>query len=146
MKNLKSDFIKYGDNKVLRVDYIKSIKGNGKVYVDVAFFGEDAQKVDKLTNSRYTGRFYGNKEHAQSIVIPSLKSVIKKMQRKNIEMDIKDAKNIEAYRDIYITSLGEENIYFEMDNKLYYVKGKKWDVNFETPKWVTASEFKKLLE
>ena len=145
MVKLKSDVIDYG-NDFLRIDYVKTKKANGKLYVEVFFIGTDASKIINMDKSESTKRLYDSKDHAQKIVVPIVKKIIHKLNRGVVEMDISKAKSLPAYKDLYVTSLGEENVYFQMDGEEYYVKGKKWDVYFETPKWMSASQFKRLLE
>lgn len=49
------------------------------------------------------------------------------------------------YKKIFVTSLGEENIYFQMGGLDYFTKSQKDFEYFETPKWIEASKLKEML-
>lgn len=77
---LKPDIINYGNDSI-RIDYLKVKKANGKTYVEIALIGKDAKMFDEKSN-KLTTHFYGSKEHAQSIVLPAIRNIIKLKQTK----------------------------------------------------------------
>lgn len=142
---LKSDIINYGD-KSIRIDYIKVRKGDGKVYVEVALVGKDAKKIDEKTEHKLTSRFYANKTHAQEIVLPVVKGQVYKLQRGTVEMDYDEVMKLQNDRKIiFVTSLGQENIYFQKGGLDFFVKSSKNFKRFETPKWITTNKLKEMI-
>lgn len=145
---LKSDIIECG-NKSIRIDYLKVRKGDGKVYVEVALIGRDAKKIDDNTEHKLTERFYGNKKHAQNIVLPVVKGQVYKLQRGTVEMDYDEVialpSDLSNEKKIFVISLGQENIYFQKGGLDFFVKSSKNFKRFETPKWIKTQELKEMI-
>lgn len=145
VRKLKSDIINYG-NDSLRIDYDKVKKVDGETYVEVSFVGKDAFYVDNKTDFRLTQSFYGTKEHAQSFVLGAVKAILMKKARGTVEMDYDEVMKLpEGRKIIQITSLGQENIYFKKGGLDYFVKSYKNFDRFETPKWITTTELKRMV-
>lgn len=145
---LKSDVINYGDYSI-RIDYLKVKKGDGKIYTEIALVGKDAKTIDKNTNYQFTNRFYGSKEHARRIALKPLKHAMHKLARGTVEMDYDEVMSLPSdlsyETKIYVTALGQENIYFQRGGLNYFVKSSKNFKRFDTPKWIKTQELKEML-